>query len=341
MRLQVEQLQASFKKGLVPVYWIAGDEPLQQQEAADAVRLAAKAAGFTNREILTVDAHFEWSALAVAAESLSLFADKKIIDLRLPAGKPGAEGAKALSGYCEHPPDDTVLLVTSGKLEAAALKSKWWQRIDRSGVVVQVWPLTGRELLGWLQRRLQQRGMQAKPDAVKSLAARVEGNLLAAAQEIEKLYGLHGATELGNDAVEAAVADSSRYDVFNLCDYVLVGKPGRIVKVLQGLKQEGVALPIVLWALMREARQLSKVKMALLQGQSHDQALRQQRVWEKRKMLVRTAVDRLSPQQLDNVLLMGAKADRQIKGQQRGDAWETLLRVCLSLAGAGVMATTD
>ncbi|PKM11933.1 MAG: DNA polymerase III subunit delta [Gammaproteobacteria bacterium HGW-Gammaproteobacteria-3] len=338
MRLTVEQLGAALKKTLAPIYFITGDEPLQQGEAADAIRAVARNAGFNSRDIVTVDAQFEWAAINAAAESLSIFADKKIIDCRLPSGKPGTEGSKALLYFCRHIPDDTILLVTSGKLESASLKSKWFQALDRHGVVVQVWPLTGTALLRWLQMRLQLKGMTATPEGIKILAARLEGNLLAAAQEIEKLYILYGAGHLDEEAIASVVADSSRYDVFALADCLLVGNIGRTVKVLQGLKTEGVAAPVVLWAITREARLLTKIKSALQQGQTKAAAFQQHQVWEKRKALVNSAVDRLEMQQLDRVILMSALADRQIKGQRQGSPWETLQKICLIMAGADVMA---
>lgn len=338
MRLKADQLDSALKKGVAPVYLITGDEPLQQGEAADAIRAAAKKLGFTSREVFTVEGHFEWSEINTAADSLAIFADKKIIDLRLPSGKPGGEGSKVLSAYCDRLPEDTLLLVTAGKLDTAALKSKWFQALDREGVVLQVWPLTGQELIRWLQKRMQQRSLEAKPEGLRILASRVEGNLLAAAQEIEKLYVLYGATSLSNDAIESVVTDSSRYDVFNLCDCVLAGKVGRVVKVLQGLKTEGVLVPIVLWALAREVRLLSKIKMAIQRGQSKELAIKNNRVWEKRKALVSSAINRLSLDQLDSIMILNAQADRQIKGRQEGDPWETLLHVCLAIAGADVMA---
>lgn len=340
MRLKADQLSAALKKGLAPVYFIAGDEPLQLGEAADAIRAEAKKNGFTSREILTVDAHFEWGELNAAADSLSIFADKKIIDLRLPSGKPGAEGSKALQTYCGHRPDDTLLLATAGKLEPASLKSKWFQALEREGVVIQVWPLVGQELMLWLQTRLQQRGLEVDREGLRILASRVEGNLLAAAQEIEKLYVLYGPAKLGHEAIESVVADSSRYDVFKLCDGILAGKAGRVVKVLQGLQTEGVLAPVVLWAVARDARLLSQIKTALQLGQPKDRVFKHYRVWEKRKALVSGAMSRLTLHQLDRIMVMSAQADRQIKGQQRGDPWETLLHICLAMAGIDVMAET-
>jgi DNA polymerase-3 subunit delta len=340
MRIKPEQLSAALQKGLMPVYFITGDEPLQSGEIADAIRKAAKKAGFENREILSAETGFEWNQLAFTADSFSIFADKKIIDLRLPSGTPGIEGAKALIGYCGRLPEDTLLLITAGKIASSALKTRWLEALDKKGVVIQVWPLEGQELIRWLQQRAQQRGLHLETEGLRILASRIEGNLLAAAQEIEKLYVLYGTGNLSSQQVSDAVADSSRYDVFKLMDSVLAASVGRIFKVLSGLRAEGMATPIVLWALTREARTLIKMKLALSQGQNRDVVFKNNQIWDKRKQLVNNALNRLSDKDLNNILVLSAKADRQIKGQESGDAWETLLALCLLFASTAAMADT-
>ncbi|MDO9104365.1 MAG: DNA polymerase III subunit delta [Methylovulum sp.] len=333
MQIKSGQLDATLHKGLAPVYFISGDEPLQLGEAADAVRAAARNAGYTAREILSADsAGFTWHQLSVSADSLSIFADKKVIDLRLSGGTVGADGAKALVQYCGRLPDDTLLLVTAGKLGKDALKARWLNALDQYGVIMQVWPLEGQDLMRWLQQRMQQRGLDADRDGLSLLVARVEGNLLAAAQEIEKLYVLYGSGHLSGQQIADVVADSSRYDVFALIDSVLSAKANRIFKILAGLKAEGVAAPIVLWALTREARVLVKLKQALASGQSRELAFKNNQIWDKRKQIIGDALNRLSNNELNHILVLGAKADRQIKGQQPGQAWETMLAVCLVFA---------
>jgi len=340
MRIKPEQLSAALQKGLMPVYFITGDEPLQLGEMADAVREAAKKSGFENREILSAETGFEWNQLAFSADSLSIFADKKIIDLRMPSGTPGTEGAKALIAYCERLPEDTLLLITAGKMASGALKSRWLEALDKVGVVIQVWPLEGQDLIRWLQQRMQQRGLYAETDGLRILASRIEGNLLAAAQEIEKLYVLYGTGNLSNQQIFDVVADSSRYDVFKLMDSVLSASVNRIFKVLSGLRAEGIAAPVVLWALTREARVLIKIKLALSQGQNREVVFKNNQIWDKRKQLVSNALNRLNDSDLNSILVLSAKADRQIKGQQQGDAWETLLAICLMFASAPIMADT-
>jgi len=329
MRIKPGQLNAELKKGLKPIYVITGDEPLQLGEMADAIRKAARLAGYDNREVITVDADFEWHQLAFIADAMSIFADKKVIDLRLPSGTPGVDGAKALVAYCERLQEDNLLLITAGKLASAALKTRWFEALDKRGIVIQVWPLDGQDLVNWLQQRLQRRGLSADTDGLRLLVSRVEGNLLAAAQEIEKLYVLYGAGRLSLQQILDVVADNSRYDVFKLIDSVLSDKEDRIVKILSGLREEGVAAPIVLWALTREARSLIKIKWAIAGGQSRDLVYKNNQIWDKRKQLVSHVLNRLSDKELTSILVLGAKADRQIKGQQSGDAWETLREICL------------
>lgn len=332
MRLKPEQTEPHLLQHLAPVYLISGDEPQQLGEMADAVRAAARKAGFVTREIFSADAGFEWNALTVAAASLSIFSDKKIIDLRLATATPGPDGSKALIAYCQRPPEDSVLLVSTGKLSPDALKSRWFQAVDRVGVVIQVWPLEGQELIRFLQHKLQRRGLHAKIDGVKLLAARIEGNLLAAVQEIEKLYVLYGAGSLSSRQIDDAVADSSRYDVFKLVDSVLTANMNRIFKIMSVLRAEGIAAPIVLWALTREARTLIKIKQALALGKSRDIVYRNHQIWDKRQQLIANVLNRLELNELSRILVLSAKADRQIKGQEQGDAWETLLNICLAFA---------
>lgn len=332
MWLKAEQLPAALAKQLAAVYFISGDEPLQQGEAADAVRLAAKNAGYENRELLSVDAHFNWLEFLQAADEMSIFSEKKIIDLRLPSGKPGMEGSKALVSYCDRLPEDTLLLITAGKLDKSAKKSKWVTTLEKHGVAMQVWPLEGFDLLQWLDKRLQRRGLNTNKQGLGLIASRVEGNLLAANQEIEKLYVLYGQGTLSEEQITRVVADASRYDVFNLVNAALSGRVGRINKILNGVRQEGIAAPIVLWALTREIRSLISIQQQLATGQPRNSVFMKHQVWDKRQKLVSLALNRLSRQSLLAGLLGAAKTDRQIKGEEVGDCWESLLEISLMLA---------
>lgn len=337
MRLKSEQLTGALQKNLGKVYLFHGDEPLQIGELADEVRHAAKHAGFLQREIFSSDTGFEWSEITTAAQSLSIFGDKKVLDVRVPSANFGNEGAKTLISYCEKLPDDTVLLITCGKLNAAGMKTRWFEALDKVGITIQVRPLEGDELLQWLLHRLQQRGLNTDRTGLALLAERVEGNLLAAAQEIEKLYVLYGAGILTQAQIFDVVADSSRYDVFKLIDALGAMNINRIFKVLAGLQAEGIAPPVVLWALMREARTLCKVKIELTEGKSRDIVFRNNQIWDKRVGFVEKAIKRLSHTQLFDILTLCAKADRQAKGQESGDVWETILAVCLLFVNPATM----
>jgi DNA polymerase III subunit delta len=339
MQIKPQQLAGALQKTLAPVYFISGDEPQQLGELADLIRKSAKERDFTAREIFFADKLFDWKQLNVSADTFSIFADKKIIDLRLPTGTPGAEGGKALAAYCKRLPEDTLLLITAGKITKDAQKSAWFQALDKVACIIQVWPLAGQDLLRWVQDRLQQRGIMTEPGAVKILADRVEGNLLAAAQEIEKLYVLYGAGKLSTQQIIDVVADSSRYDVFKLVESALSAQADKVLKILSSLKAEGIASAIVLWALMREARIMIGYKAAQGQGEK-EMILKKNGIWGERKQLLDVSAKRLTHSELNRVLVLGAKADRQIKGQQQGDAWETLLEASLVLASVSVLAKT-
>lgn len=339
MRVRPHELPARIgQQGLAPIYLIGGDEPLQMNEAADAVRTAARVAGYSEREILDADSRFDWNRLAAEANTLSLFAEKKIIDLRIPSGKPGREGGKALSEYAERPPDETLLLITLPKLDKNQTRSKWLQALDSTGVFVQVWPIEGGRLLPWIEQRMRQAGLTPGPDVVSLLAGRIEGNLLAAAQEIDKLKLLHGDGIITPEALLESVADSARYDVFGLVDAALAGKVGRSIRMLNGLRAEGTAAPVVLWALNREIRILCSLSRQVQQGRSAQQVVAGSReVWDKRKPLVSKGLQRLSSRRWQHLLQLCHLADRAIKGQSRQDPWLELQRICSGMAGAPLL----
>ena len=335
MQLKPEQLDTHLRKHLAPVYFISGDEPLRVMEAADAVRDAARAQGYSEREVLSAETGFDWGRLNSAAGSLSLFAERRLVDLRLPGGKPGDAGAKALRAWAEQPPEDTLLLVTAGKLEPAARKSKWVQTLEGAGVVLFVWPLDAQQFPTWVRARMRQRGLEPTDEAVSLLAGRVEGNLLACVQEIDKLYLLRGAGPVDADDIAAAVADSARFDVFSLVDAALAGDGSRTVRMLQGLRGEGTPSAVVLWALSREARQLAAMARLVAAGQAVPKVLAQYRVWQNRKTVVGSSLQRLARQRGEGARLLQrcALVDRVIKGQAAGNEWDELLQLLLLLAG--------
>jgi len=341
MQLKPEQLGKRLQKSLAPVYFISGDEPLRVMEAADAVRAQARQQGFAERDVLTVQPGFDWNSLVSAAGNLSLFSERRVMDLRIPTGKPGKEGAQALRDFAEQLPEDTLLLVTAGKLEKPARTSKWVQALDKAGVVVFVWPLDANQLLAWVRARLQQRDLQPTEDAVALLAERTEGNLLACMQEIEKLYLLQGAGPVDADDITRAVADSARFDVYGLTDSALAGEGVRSVRILNGLRGEGVAPPVVLWALAKDIRQLVSMADSVAGGERVDKVLARFRVWANRKSQFTRALKRHSNSDCHALLRQCATIDKVIKGQAAGNGWDELLQLTLQLAGVSVMQPAD
>ena len=338
MQLKPEQLDAHLKKQLAPVYFVSGDDPLRVMEAADAVRAAARAQGYDERDVLTVQTGFDWYSLQSEAGSLSLFSSQRIIDLRMPTGKPGREGAQALRDFAEQLPEDTLLLVTAGKLDPAARKSKWVQALDKAGVVLFVWPMDAREFNGWVAARMRRCGLEPTVEAVSMLADRVEGNLLACVQEIDKLYLLQGAGAVDADAITRLVADNARFDVFGLVDAALAGKAARSIRILHGLEAEGTAPQIVLWALAREIRQLTAMATQVAGGQAIPGVLSRYHVWANRKTAVGTALKRLKPVECNAMLRHCASIDRISKGRGAGNAWDELLQLTCRLAGQEVLS---
>jgi len=332
-QLRADQLARQLAGGLSPVYFIHGDETLLVGECADAVRATARQQAYSDRQVFSADSGFDWNRLSAASDSLSLFSERRILELHLPTGKPGREGAKALCAYTERLPQDTVLLVISVKLEAAARKNKWVQALGRAGVSVPVWPVETAELPAWIERRMRAHKMRPSSDALQLIADRVEGNLLAAAQEIEKLYLLHGPGPLDLETVGELVADSARYDIFALVDAALAGDAVYAQRILAGLRGEGVEPVLVLWALSREIRSLASMARAVKGGMPLGRVLTERRVWEKRKPLISGVLQRI-PGRLWWVLLQRcALIDRVIKGRAPGSAWDELLQLTLWLAG--------
>ena len=336
-QLRAEQLAAHLKQPLAAVYFIHGDETLLVNECADAIRSAARTQGYADRQVFTVESGFDWNSLLAASDSLSLFAERRILELRLPSGKPGKEGARILREYADRLPDDTLLLIVSAKLEAAARRSKWVQALDQAGISLPVWPVETAQLPAWIDRRLRARGMQASRDALQLIAERVEGNLLAAAQEVEKLYLLHGDGQLDLDTVEELVTDSARYDVFGLVDAALAGEAVHAQRMLSGLRAEGVEPVLVLWALSREIRSLTTMARQLQTGSSLSQVLAAQRVWDKRKPQVGAALKRIRGRQWWQLLQACSRIDRIVKGRAAGSAWDELLQLTLRLSGVQIL----
>jgi DNA polymerase III subunit delta len=334
VKIKAEQLHSHLQKQLLPIYIISGDEPLLAQESADAVRIAARAAGFTERELFYVEGNYDWNQLLNEANSLSLFADKKILEIRITNGKPGDKGSKALCEMCANLNPDNLLLIVLPKLERATQNSKWIKTLESIGAHIQVWPVTGTHLPRWIQQRLNHAGIDANAEAVQILADRVEGNLLAAVQEIEKLKLLALDGKVDASRMSSVVADSARYNLFEFIDKVLMGDAQSAARSLRGLQNEGIEPIPLLWAITRELRILAKASEQLSQGAHSDSALKSAGVWDKRIPLFRNALRRLSPAHLRMLIHQAGAIDRGIKGQRQADIWDELTTLVLSLAGS-------
>jgi len=340
MQLKPTQLAQHLSQSLSPSYLISGDEPLIVQECADAVRRAAREAGCTERQNITITHKDDWMELGHAADSLSLFAERKLIEIQLPSGKPGAEGSKALLEYLAGDAED-LLLIVSGRIDKASQKSKWYSSLNQAGAVIPVWPITAAELPAWLYARMLAAGMQVDDEAVALLAERLEGNLLAAAQEVEKLRLLHGATPITAAMVTDTVSDNARYDAFRLVDVALAGDARSAVRTLRGLKAEAVQPPALLWALAREVRLLADLKRDITGGAATASALNQRGVWRNRQPLLQQALNRLTGRDLAQLQALSFQADGTSKGFLPGIAWDTLERMVVTLAqGSSVDKTT-
>lgn len=335
MKVKPEQLASQLQRTTesLPVYLITGDEALLHGEAADLIRAKLRQLDFTERELMHVDAQFNWDQVFESANCLSLFAERKIIELRLGAHKIAKANSDLLQRYLDNPAPDTVLLILADRLDSNAKKSAWFKLIETIGMVVEIWPVEVEGLPTWLAQRGSEMGLSFEPDALQSLADRVEGNLLAAQQELQKLTLVYPNQKLNLDQVEAAVSDSSRFDIFALTDAALQCQAARCQHIVHALRQEGLEAPVVLWALSRELRSLHRVIEGIAQGKNYDQLAQRERLWGKRKTLVRTASRRIQLSELEGMLKSAGEADAAIKGQNRADPWLLIAQISLRLAG--------
>lgn len=337
MKLAPAQLAKHLKGSLAPIYIVSGDEPLLCQEATDSIRAACRKQGFSERRVFHVENGFEWGMFREEASALSLFAEQKLIELRIPAGKPSDAGTQALLEYVQQPPSDTVLLITLPKLDSKTQKLKWAKALIESNhsQFVAIWPLELAQFPDWLRQRLQQTGLNPTPDALSVLASRTEGNLLAAVQEITKLRLLVEGNTLELEAVENAVVDSARFDLFGLLDALLAGQAEHAVRMLHGLRAEGIEAPVILWGITREIRQLAALARQHEQGTPLSQAINHVKppIFGKRQALVTQAVRRFSSLGWSDLLAQTQHIDAQIKGQTSGDPWINLISVALKMTG--------
>ena len=346
MQIAANQLSAHLDKGLRSLYTVHGDEPLLVQEAADAIRATARAQGYTERTVHTVaGAHFDWSAVLAAGSSLSLFADKQIVEVRIPSGKPGKDGSAALQQLADSAAgnDSTLTLVLLPRLDKQTKSGAWFTALDGAGATVQIDSIERAALPQWIAQRLAAQGQRVMPGeegqrALAFFADRVEGNLLAAHQEISKLALLYPAGELSVEQIEAAVLNVARYDVFKLSEAVLGGQRARVQRMLDGLQAEGEAEVLVHYALAEDIRALKRVKDAVGEGRPLPMALREQRVWGLRERLFERVLPRLTDMQLANLLHAAHQVDGIVKGLKHPgwpqEPWPALHRLAQSLCGA-------
>ena len=344
MQLALAQLGAHLQKGLRSLYTLHGDEPLLMQEAADAIRAAARAQGYTERTVHTVQgAHFDWSEVLAAGGSLSLFADKQIVEVRMPSGKPGKDGSVAIQQLVEQAQgnDSTLTLFMLPRLDFATRKGAWFGALEGGGVSIQLDTIERAALPQWIAQRLQQQGQHVAPGeegqrTLQFFADRVEGNLLAAHQEIQKLGLLYPQGELSQAQVESAVLNVARYDVFKLSEAVLSGQVARVQRMLDGLQAEGEAEVLVHYTLAEDIRALKRVKDAMAAGQPLPMALKAQRIWGPRERLFERVLPRLSPARLNNLLQSAHQVDGIVKGLKvpdwPQDGWQALHRLALRFA---------
>lgn len=329
MRINTDQLARTLDKSLARAWLIAGDEILLTGEAADAVRARARAEGFSGRDLFVTDRSFDWSEVRNASQTLSLFAERRILEIRMPTPRPGKEGAAVLAALATNPGPDNLLLVVTTRPEKEVWSSAWLKAFEKHGVFVQSWPVDIKRLPSWIAERAARLGVAFERGAAELLAERVEGNLLAAQQELEKLALLHPGARLDIEAVQAAVANSARYDVFQLGEAALAGDAPRSLRILEGLRAEGAEPPLVLWALCREMRALADVRNGVARKAFGTMQVRHEE-------LVRGAAQRTAGQPIEIWFEAAARIDRQVKGQSgtKGDPWTSLTGLVAAISGA-------
>lgn len=315
---------------------VASDEALLAQEAQDAIRATARAVGYSEREVLQADARFDWSRLAQATQGLSLFAERRIVDLRLPTGKPGLAGAAALEALAQNLADDTLMMIALPRLDRRARETRWVSALERAGILLEIDSVDRARLPRWIGERLARQQQSAAEDALVFIAERVEGNLLAAHQEIAKLGLLYPAGELTLAQVADSVLNVARYDVFQLPLAMLAGDAPRVQKTMAGLRAEGEAIPLVLWAITEELRMLIRVKSQVDAGRPFAMAARENRLWGPRERLVERALGRIDVGRLGRAVARAATVDRLAKGLRApradSDPWLELTDLALELA---------
>ncbi|MFL2840468.1 MAG: DNA polymerase III subunit delta [Pseudohongiellaceae bacterium] len=332
MQVKQEQVLSQLNNKIPSLIWVAGDETLLVQESCDEIRKFAQGQGFSEREVYTVQGSFDWNILLESANSLSLFAEKKLIDLRLNSAKLDDAGKKALHSYLEDPSPDNLLLISSPKIEKATTKTKWFKQIDAQAFVVVIWPIYLKDLAAWVKQRLKRYGLEADEHAIEILCQRTEGNLLATAQEIDKLSILTEKKELETNMVARVVADNARFNVFTLIDAALGGNTARALNILYHLKAESEDSLKILNFICRELRSLCKMAMMIEDGQSINAAMQSEHIWPNKMGSLSTALNNHSLMQLQAFLNDASLIDQSVKGLNKLNTWDELSRLILALS---------
>jgi DNA polymerase III subunit delta len=332
LKVPFRQLERHLADRLAKIYLVAGDEPLLVDEALEQIRAAAKREGFASRELHTAERSFRWGALEAGADNLSLFATRKIVEIRLATPKPGTDGADTIASLAAREDPDTLLIVAvSAKLDSAASRSSWVKAIDKHGAVVEIWPIERSELPRWIQQRASRERLKLTTAAAQALAERVEGNLLAADQEVKRFALTAAGREVDEQEVLEFVANSSRFDVFGLADAVLAGEVGRTFKILAGLRAEGVHPVQISWVLNRDISLLARLEYAVRKGDNLDGALMRSGVWRRRQPLVKQALRKFKAARLRSLIVEAARVDAALKGVFPAEPWTTLTDLLISL----------
>ena len=329
MHIKSDQLSQQLKKNIAPLYTLFGNEPLLLSEAADLIRTIARQQGYIDREIFSVDHRFNWSGLQFASNSLSLFSNRRIMDIRIPSGKLGREGSKAIEAYCQVLPLDTITLITLPKIDKQSQSTKWFKALENTGIVVAITPIERNHLPKWIEQRLAMKHQTTDIRTLQFLANSVEGNLLAAHQEIQKLALLYPNGVLSFDQVKNAVLDVARYDVYQLSEAMVAADTIRYSRILEELKGEGTAPPLILAILAEQIRSLIRIHNGLDAGKSITQLMKEARIWGNRQHIMMKAVKRIHLKSLKLAILHAAKIDRISKGVAKGDIWDEMLQLGL------------
>lgn len=339
MRLRAEQLSDHVQQGLSPIYLIFGDEQMLVEEASDLIRQQVRKLGADDRQVWHVEGRFNWSEIQWQEQTMSLFASQRLLEIRLPSGAPGKEGGEALRNYVANIPADTTLLIISGKIDARSQKSKWFTELDRVGVTIPVWPIDIAHLPRWITQRMQQKGLQTNQAIAALIAERVEGNLFAAAQEIDKLQLLCPDGKVDEETVLASVADNARFEVFGLMDTVFSGKATKIPRMISRLRAEGLDIMSVFSAVSWSLHRAVDMATQLDQGARLEQVFASQKppIWEKARPMMRAALSRHQRPQWQNFLQQMAKIDQAAKGSVQACPWSLLEILCMQVAGINIM----